>query len=209
MGTELGARENKRLLGREWRARTKRDLIIEVWEALDCESVGAKELEAIAEVVRARFGEGAVESPAAMARILAEEGADLRHAEVLECDVRWRLRDPYAPMFRHILKFGTFAQAAASIRQLENLRRKFARARDREGLRRVREVGIKGKRRAEMIARNRKVNAQKRAEKEEIARWFAVWLTTPEIFERWLELRLNSEEFRARFGAERAVEEER
>ena len=31
----------------KWNARTKRDLIIEVWERLDCESVGRIELEAI------------------------------------------------------------------------------------------------------------------------------------------------------------------
>ena len=78
----------------EWKARTKRDLIIEVWERLDCETVGARELEAIAEAVRGRFGEGAEESPAIVARLLADEGAELRHAEVLEADARWRAADP-------------------------------------------------------------------------------------------------------------------
>ncbi len=38
---------------------------------------------------------------------------------------------------------------------------------------RVREVARLGRRRAEMIARNHKVDATKRAEKEEIAHWFA------------------------------------
>lgn len=183
-----------------WRARTKRDLIIEVWESLDCESVGAKELEVIAAEVKAAFGEGAVESPAAMARVLAEEGAELRYAEVLELDARWRAQDLYAPMFRNILRFGSFKQAAASIRQLENLRRRFQRTGDREGLRRLREIGLTGKRRAAMIARNPKVDPQKREEKEEIARWFTVWLRTPELFDHWLELRLSSEEFQKRFG---------
>jgi hypothetical protein len=68
---------------RKWKSRTKRDLMIEVWEALDCESVGAIELEAIAQAVREKFGEGAVESHASVARLLADEGAELRHAEVL------------------------------------------------------------------------------------------------------------------------------
>lgn len=35
-----------------WNSRTKIDLIIEVWEKLDCESVGAREIEAIETVVR-------------------------------------------------------------------------------------------------------------------------------------------------------------
>ena len=184
----------------EWKARTKRDLIIEVWERLDCESVGARELEAVVEVVRERFGAGAVESPASLARLLADEGAELRHAEVLEMDARWRTADPYEPMFRNVLKFSTFEEAAASIKRLDNLRKQFARKGDREGLRRVRETVLKGKQRAQMIAGNKSVDARKRAEKDEIANWFTVWLQTPEIFDDWLALRRRSPDFRARFG---------
>ena len=46
-----------------WQAKNKRDLMIEVWEKLDCESVGSVEIEAIEEVVRDVYGESAVESP--------------------------------------------------------------------------------------------------------------------------------------------------
>ncbi|HEV2762843.1 MAG TPA: hypothetical protein VGV38_07610 [Pyrinomonadaceae bacterium] len=186
----------------EWKARTKRELMIEVWERLDCESVGASELQAIAEAVRGRFGEGAVESPASVARLLADEGAELRHAEILELDARWRTHDPYEAMFRNVLRFSDFAQAAASVKQLDNLRRQFERKGDREGLRRVRETVLKGKRRAEMIARNPAVNERKRAEKSEIAQWFTVWLNQPDIFDDWLYLRRRSEEFRRKFGEE-------
>jgi hypothetical protein len=183
----------------EWKARTKLDLMIEVWEHLDCESVGAAELETIETVVRERFGAGAVESPAIVARLLADEGAELRHAEVLELDTRYRATDPYEAMFRNVLKFSTFAQAAASIKNLENLRREFARKKDREGLRRVHETALKGKQRAQMIARNRNVDEKKRDEKAEIAEWFTVWLQQPEVFNDWLELRQRSKDFRERF----------
>lgn len=183
----------------KWKARTKRDLMIEVWEHLDCESVGARELEQIAAAVSERFGAGALESPAVIARILADEGAELRHAEVLELDVRERSLDPYDAMFRNVLKFSTFEQAANSIKQLDNLRKKFAREKDRAGLRRVRDTALKGKQRAEMIARNPKVEEKKRAEKTEIAEWFAVWLQAPEIFTGWLELRQRSPDFREKF----------
>jgi hypothetical protein len=183
-----------------WRARTKHDLMIEVWEHLDCETVGAAELEAIAEAVRARFGEGAEESPAIVARLLADEGAELRHAEVLEMDARWRSADPYDAMFRNVLKFSNFEEAAASIKRLDNLRRQFARKKDKEGLRRVQETVLKGKQRAQMIARNATVNERKRAEKEEIAEWFTVWLRQPEIFDDWLILRRRARDFRERFG---------
>jgi hypothetical protein len=187
---------------KEWKSRTKRELMIEVWEHLDCESVGAKELESVIEVVRERFGDGAVESPTRVARLLADEGAELRHAEVLDMDARWRTRDSYEAAFRNVLKFSTFEEAAASIRRLDNLRKQFRRKGDREGLRRVQETVLKGKQRAQMIARNQSVNERKRAEKAEMAEWFTVWLNQPDIFEDWLALRLTSKDFRARFREE-------
>jgi hypothetical protein len=186
-----------------FKSRTRRDLIIEVWERLDCESVGARELEEIAKAVAERFGLGALESPAAIARIVADEGAVLRHAEVLELDAQQRTFDPYDAMFRNILKFSDLKQAAASIRNLENLRRKFARERDQKGLSRVRETALKGKQRALMISRNPKVEQGKRAAKIEIAEWFTVWLQTPELFQDWLDLRQRSSDFRERFGQPR------
>src|ERR671938_1393739 len=63
-----------RMEKREWKARTKHDLMIEVWEHLDCETVGATELETIESVVRERFGEGAVESPDSVERLPADQG---------------------------------------------------------------------------------------------------------------------------------------
>jgi len=183
-----------------WNARTKIDLVIEVWEKLDCESVGAREIEAIEEAVRGEFGESAIDLPMKLARILADEGAELRHAEILELDVRSRLESPYDAMLRNILKFSDFRETLASIRRLENLRRKFARENDREGLRLVRETALKGKSRAQMISKNEKVAPEKRAEKAEIAEWFTIWLQSPEIFENWIVLRQSSKDFLERFG---------
>lgn len=182
-----------------WNARTKIDLMIEVWEKLDCESVGAKEIEAVETVVREKFGASAVASPMIIARLLADEGAELRHAEIMELDVERRLESPYTAMFRNILKFSDFKQTLGSIRQLENLRRKFLSENDREGLRLVRETAIKGKSRAQMIAKNEKVELKKREEKQEIVEWFTIWLQSPEIFENWVVMRQNSPDFLNRF----------
>ncbi len=184
-----------------WKSRTKIDLIVEVWEKLDCESVGAKDIEAIEIVVREKFGASAIESPMKIARLLADEGAELRHAEIMELDVARRIESPYDAMFRNILKFADFKQTLVSIRHLENLRKKFLAENDREGLRRVQETTLKGKRRAQMIAKNEKVAPQKRAEKQEIVEWFSIWLQTPAIFESWVSLRQNSPDFKERFGA--------
>ena len=183
-----------------YRSRTKNDLIIEVWETLDCENVGAKEIIAIETAVRAQFGQSAVDQPMRIARLLADEGAELRHSEILALDVERRLESPYEPMFRNILKFSDFKQALSSIRNLENLRKKFQAENDKEGLRHVREVGQKGKRRAQMISKNEKVEERNRAEKAEIAEWFTLWLQSPEVFENWIELRRASKDFVEKFG---------
>lgn len=188
-----------------WESRTKIDLIIEVWEKLDCESIGAKEIEAIEIVVRDKFGAAAVESPMIIARLLADEGAELRHAEIMELDVARRLESPYDAMFRNILKFSDFQQTLGSIRRLENLRKKFLTENDREGLRLVRETALKGKNRAQMIARNEKVEEKKRDEKQEIVEWFTIWLQSPEIFENWINLRRISSDFKNRFGESESI----
>ena len=182
-----------------WKSRTKNDLIIEVWETLDCESVGAAEIAAIEEAVRGQFGENALDLPMKIARLLADEGAELRHSEILALDTERRLASPYEPMFRNILKFADFRQTVSSLRQLENLRQKFLRENDREGLRLVRETALKGKSRAQMIGGNPKVETRKRAEKIEIAEWFTIWLQSPEIFENWISLRQNSPDFKRKF----------
>jgi hypothetical protein len=183
-----------------WQSRTKIDLVIEVWEKLDCESVGAKEIEAVEMVVREKFGASANESPMIIARLLADEGAELRHAEIMKLDVERRLESPYDAMFRNILKFSDFKQTLASIRRLENLRKKFLAENDREGLRLVRETALKGKTRSQMIAKNEKVEKKKREQKQEIVEWFTIWLQSPEVFENWITLRQNSPDFLKRFG---------
>ena len=183
----------------KWQARSKRDLIIEVWEWLDCESVGAVELQAISAAVHEQYGAGAVESPLALARLLADEGAELRHPEIMGLDVAWRTQDKYAAMFRNLLKFADFTQAVQTLRQLENLRQQFTREKDAIGLRRLRELALKGKQRAAMVAANPKVESAKRAEKEEIAHWFGVWLNAPTLFNDWLALRLKAPEFNQLF----------
>jgi hypothetical protein len=183
-----------------WQSRTKIDLVIEVWEKLDCESVGAKEIEAVEMVVREKFGASAIESPMIIARLLADEGAELRHAEIMELDVQRRLESPYDAMFRNILKFSDFKQTLASIRRLENLRKKFLAENNREGLRLVRETALKGKNRSQMIAKNEKVEKKKREQKQEIVEWFTIWLQSPEVFENWVILRQSSPDFFERFG---------
>lgn len=178
-----------------WRARTKRDLVIEVWEALDCESVGARELNEIQTVVRGEFGAGSVDSPASIARTLADEGAVLRHPEVLNLDTEWRERELSALISPDELDFSGLAEASASIKKLEALRRKFDANGEQAQLGRLRETTLKLKQDALMVARSKTVERQKRLEAREIAQWLTVWLQSPDLFDDWLSLRQRSPEF--------------
>ena len=77
--------------------------------------------------------------------------------------------------------------------------RKFRSQGEHAAVERVLNVARLGKRRAEMISRNQKVEAPKRAEKEEIANWFRIWLENPDAFFDWLDLRKQSPEFQSKF----------
>lgn len=179
----------------EWKSRTKRDLAIEVWEALDCESVGARELEEIQIAVGERFGEGAVDSPASIARTLADEGAVLRHPEVLEYDTAWRERGLSALISPEELNFTGLVESAESIKKLDELRRKLEEVRDRTKLRRLRELALDFKGEAQWVAHSKIVKEKKRSEAREIAQWLTIWLQEPGIFEDWLSLRQRSSEY--------------
>lgn len=181
-----------------WQSRTKRDLIIEVWEALDCESVGARELEQIQQVLGEELGLGAVESPGSIARVVADEGAALRHPEVFECDLRWRQEK--LSLTPNTLDFSSLGTTLESFGTVEIRRRDLAAHKDDDGLQRLREVIDRARQDSLLIARSKIVADQQRAEAKETAEWLKVWLAAPELFRDWVELRMRSVEFRAKFG---------
>jgi hypothetical protein len=101
-----------------------------------------------------------------------------------------------------LLHFKTLEDAEVSIMRLDELMRKFQAHGEPAAAGRVLNIARLGKRRAEMIARNHKVEPFKRAEKEEIANWFRIWLETPDVFFDWLDVRKQSAEFQAKFPPE-------
>lgn len=102
----------------------------------------------------------------------------------------------------HLLRFSTLEEAEATLRMLDGLLRESRAAGDAARAERVLEIAREGRRRAQMIAGNRRVAAEKRAEKEEIRQWFRVWLEAPEMFFDWLELRKHAPAFVEKFGKE-------
>ena len=183
----------------KWKSRTRGDLIIEVWEALDCESVGACELEQIQQALREKFGEGALESPASIARTVADEGAVLRHPEVFDYDTKWRERLISGVVPLESLGFSNLPEASESIGKLEAWRREFADAGKQSDLRRLKEFALKTKQGLQLVARSRVVDTKRRLEAGEIVQWLTIWMRDPAIFEDWLSLRQRSAEFVEKF----------
>jgi hypothetical protein len=178
-----------------WKASTKTDLVIEVWEKLDCESIGATEIEAIETVVRDVYGKSAVDSPMTIARLLADEGAELRHSEIMELYVERASDRPYGAALRNILKLDDLQSTLGTVRALETLRKKYLASADKEGLRKLRETAISGKDRALETAGRKNVDPETRYLNSEIANWLTIWLQTPDVFEDWVKLRQKSTEF--------------
>ena len=175
----------------KWTATNKQELIIEVWEALDCESVGCRELEKIQEALHQRFGPGGQESPAAIARVVADEGAVLRHPEVLECDSQWRLKHLQAQSFERELDFSDFDKAVASFSAIERAQA--------SGDGRLRGVVNNARQNQILISKSKVIDPADRERAKEISHWLLVWLQSPRLFPNWLDLRLRSEEFRNKF----------
>jgi hypothetical protein len=186
--------------------RTKQELMIAVWDDLGRGMVGASELRKIQRSIRDRFGEGAVESPAAIARVLADEGAELRHPEVIELDARWR----QSKISRAAKRLGgleavaggnplRFGQAEALINNLEGLRKESEKAGDKTAAQSAQKIAVEAREIAHSMARDPTLDQTLRSEQAEIGEWLTVWIQTPGLFEEWLELRRRSVDFREKF----------
>ncbi|HXM35987.1 MAG TPA: hypothetical protein VN920_12415, partial [Pyrinomonadaceae bacterium] len=182
---------------------TKRELIIEVWEQLDCESVGAKELAEIQRSVRDRFGAGAVDSPASIARLLAGEGAVLRHPEVIDCDAEWREGGFLESLLPGTANFDSLEQAATAIKELDQMRQDLEAESRQTNLIRLREAVQDIRKDRLLVARSKVVDERTRSEANETAEWLSVWLNSPDLLSDWLELRRRSPEFRRLFSEDK------
>ena len=188
--------------GKTWSARTRRDLIIEVWEALDCESVGSRELEQIQQALVEKFGEGALESPASIARVVADEGAVLRHPEVFACDVKWRENSLNDRRLVRGLDFSSLTAAFQAIVIIEEKRLQLQlgdAATGATGLRELRDIVAAARKDSLLQARSKILNSSVRERLKEISEWLTVWLQSPELFSDWLDLRRRSPEYREKF----------
>ena len=174
-------------------SRTKKAMILEVARGLAKPRYTPAEIEQIRRKLIANLGAQGKTSADYIVSVLEEAG--LRVVMSTKSDTEGL----YEEEFSDLLHFSTFDEAEMCLVRLDELLRKFLSEGERSAAERVREVARLGRRRAEMIARNHKVDPAKRAEKEEIAQWFEIWLNTPDAFFDWLEVRKQSPDFQSRF----------
>jgi hypothetical protein len=185
---------------------TSRDLMIAAWRGLGGGRVGAKELRQIQRALEKEFGEGGACSPAAIARVVADEGAELVHPEIIEFDARWREAQINKQTDRFQSLEGlisgeplSLVQAETLITRLEQLRVQFAGDKSAEALNQLTTAAVQARENAESNA-GHGADPTAKLEQAEIAEWLKVWIQTPSLFADWLELRKRSTGFKKRFS---------
>jgi ssDNA-binding replication factor A large subunit len=173
--------------------KTKKELILQTAREIGAQRYTVAEIDQLRRRLLAEHGEEGKTGTDYIADVLKDAG--LKVVLTLQEEAE----EQYEEEFEDLLHFKTLEDAEVSIMRLDELMRKFNSHGEHAAVERVLNIARLGKRRAEMIARNHNVEAQKRAEKEEIANWFRIWLETPDIFFDWLDVRKQAPDFQARF----------
>lgn len=174
--------------------KTKKEMILETARAMGIQRWTTAEVDQLRRKLLAEYGEQGKTGSEYIAEVLKTMGWKVQLTEREEAEER------FEEEFEDILHFKTLKDAEVSLTRLDELLRRFKAHGELAAMERVREIARLGKRRAEMISHNRKVEARKREEKKEIAEWFRIWLETPDTFFDWLEVRKASPEFTEKFG---------
>lgn len=168
----------------------KEQLILDIWAEVENESAGTAELALIQEKLLEKSNTYGHESPASIARTLADHGVRLRHPEILETDLRWRQRREIELFAPEELTFTTIESAVAWMEKLS--------AHELRPDLRIQVLQVKTE--LGLVATSKQVPQNEKQLAAEIAEWLTVWLQNPRIFKDWLALRRQSPEFRERFG---------
>jgi hypothetical protein len=180
------------------------EVAVSAWRKLGSPAIGGAELAAIQKDFSDSAGE--IPSPASIARVLAKAGADLRHPEIIEFDARWRgswvqqQQEQFAG-FDALLRPDppTLVEAETALIELENLRLRFAQTADK-ALFDLQDLAISAREAAASHAADLSLSLSVRETHAEIAEWLRVWLETPALFTRWLDLRKSSKAFADKFA---------
>jgi hypothetical protein len=173
--------------------RTKKEMILQAAREIGAQRFTPAEIDQLRRRLMAEYGEEGKTGSDYIVDVLKDAG--LKVALTLQEEAE----EQYEEEFEDLLHFKTLEDAEVSFMRLDELMRKFQAHGEHTAVERVLSIARLGKRRAEMIARNPKVEMQKRVEKEEIASWFRIWLETPDVFFDWLDVRKQSPDFQAKF----------
>lgn len=173
--------------------KTKKELILQAARQISAQSWTPAEIDQLRRRLIAEHGEAAKTGTDYIADVLKDNGYKVT------LEIPEEAEEQFEEEFEDLLHFKTLNDAEVSIMRLDELMRRFRAHEEKAAAERVLNVARLGKRRAEMIARNAKVEKQKRAEKAEIADWFRIWLETPDAFFDWLDVRKKSAEFAEKF----------
>jgi hypothetical protein len=180
--------------------KSKKDLILEAAREIGASKWTLAEIDQLRRRLHAEHGEAGKTSSEYIGDVLKSAGWKVLLTLQEEAE------EQYEEEFEDLLHFKTLEDAEVSIMRLDELMRKFGAQGEHAAVDRVLAVARLGKRRAEMISRNQKVEASKRAEKVEIASWFRIWLETPDAFFDWLDVRKQSPDFKSRFPQAETLE---
>lgn len=181
-------------------AATKKTLILDVAAEIGAQKWTAAEIDQLRRRLLAEYGEAGKTTTDYITDVLRAAGMKVDTA------VQEEAEEQFEEEFEDILHFKTLEDAEVSITRLDELLRRFQAHGEQAAVGRVLEVARLGKRRAEMISRNVKVDAHKREEKTEIANWFRIWLETPDAFFDWLDVRKAAPDFQAKFPMKESEE---
>ena len=173
--------------------KTKKAMILEAARGILVPKWTLAEIDQLRRKLIAEHGEEGKTGAEYIADVLKSAGLKVNLSQLEEVE------DQFEEEFEDLLHFKTLSDAEVSLMRLDELSRRFQAHGEKAAATRVLEVARLGKRRAEMIARNHKVEPHKREEKEEIANWFRIWLETPDAFFDWLDVRKRSPEFHTKF----------
>ncbi|MGC1418230.1 MAG: hypothetical protein WA817_23280 [Candidatus Acidiferrum sp.] len=180
--------------------KSKKDLILETAREIGASRWTLAEIDQLRRRLQAEHGEAGKTSSEYIGEVLKTAGWKVLLTLQEEAE------EQYEEEFEDLLHFKTLEDAEVSIMRLDELMRKFQAHGEHAAVERVLGIARLGKRRAEMISHNHKVEPHKRAEKEEIAAWFRIWLETPDAFFDWLDVRKQSPDFRSRFPEVESLE---
>jgi hypothetical protein len=180
--------------------KSKKDLILETAREIGASKWTLAEIDQLRRRLQAEHGEAGKTSSEYIGDVLKTAGWKVLLTLQEEAE------EQYEEEFEDLLHFKTLEDAEVSIMRLDELMRKFQAHGEHAAVERVLGIARLGKRRAEMISRNHKVEPHKREEKVEIANWFRIWLETPDAFFDWLDVRKQTPDYRARFPEAESLE---